>query len=338
MAQPAENPGGTFVTVRPAGTDSSFATHVYRNVRDSATGRTTLHDKPWMIVDHREKSPYRGSIYLTEGAIIMDPGPAGIGKGWNGPLRSRLMLAVSRDGGRTFGAPSLVADSAFGGNLAIGPAGTLEISYVRIKTKEGGADTVFHRRSSDGGATLEAREIVAAMTADTLLELAVLAVRPNGDLLDCWNQGIRTDDRNNRVQCAVKRSGGGWVRSQGVEAVVGPGVMTAWPAIVGTERNWYLLVYLVGRARTEVALFKSPDGVAFTKVATLASVGGLGVDRFCLSASTPCRRSRTDGFVVGDYVTLAAAPGRLAAAYILPRTSGARPDSAAVYVSTLREP
>ena len=106
--------------------------------------------------------------------------------------------------------------------------------------------------------------------------------------------------------------------------------------MVGTERGWYLMLYLAGVTQTEVALLHSVDGTAFKRVATLADAQ-LGVDKFCLTPATPCRRTRTDGFAIGDYVTLTAGDGRLAAAYVLPRPTGS-PAGAAIYVTVLDEP
>ena len=73
-------------------------------------------------------------------------------------------------------------------------------------------------------------------------------------------------------------------------------------------------------------------------ITILAANDSLGLDRMCLNAVTPCRRTRPETFSLGDYVALDAKGGRLAAAYVLPRRAGARPDSASIYVSVLAEP
>jgi hypothetical protein len=236
----------------------------------------------------------------------------------------------------------VVADSTnFGGYLAVDAAGHLHVAYMHIKTRDGAGDAMYYRRSTDGGTTFEPPVTVARMTADTLLELPALAARPNGALLLCWSQGVRTDERTNQVRCAAKPAGGAGGAARALQPVLPPGVVPAWPAAIGTERGWYLLLYLTGQSRTEVALFRSDDGSVFTPVETLATAEGLGLGRFCLVASTPCRRTRSDGFSIGDYVTLTAARGRLAAAYVLPRptpSGGAAPGGAAVYVTTLSEP
>ena len=340
LASKADAPplGGTFLSRFGSDTLSVTSVPVYRNFVDSAAGHRVLHDKPWLVVDHGERSPYRGSIYLSVGAVTAGLGPAGVNVNWT-LLGSQQLLAFSRDSGRTFSSPTVVADSsAFGGYLAVGPAGSLEIAYVRIKNREGAADAVFHRRSSDGGVTFEPPVIVVAMRGDTLLELPAIAVRPNGDLLACWSQGVRSDERSNQVRCAFRKLGEAWSAPYGIESALPPDVVPAWPAIVGTERGWYLMLYLVGAARTEVALFRSGALGAFSKIASLNVMDGLGADRFCVASATACRRTRKDAFAIGDYVALAASRGRLAAAYVLPRTSGPPGGGAAIYVTTLAEP
>jgi hypothetical protein len=253
-------------------------------------------------------------------------------------LGSQQLLAFSRDGGRTFSSPTLVADSsAFGGYLAVGPEGSLEITYVRIKNRDGAGDAVFHRRSTDGGVTFEPPLTVVSMKGDTLLELPTLAVRPNGDLLACWSQGTRADERSNQVHCAARTVGEAWSAPYDIAAALPPDVVPAWPAIVGTEQGWYLMLYLAGATRTEVALFHSDSLGAFSKIATLAVTDGLGSDRFCVASATACRRTRKDVFAIGDYVALAASRGRLAAAYVLPRPSGPAAGGAAIYVTTFAE-
>lgn len=329
--------GGTFLSRFSSDTPTVRSVPVYRNFVDSADGYRVLHDKPWLVVDHGERSPYRGSIYLSVGAVKAGLGPAGVNVNWT-MLGSQQLLAFSRDGGRTFSSPTVLADSsAFGGYLAVGPAGSLEITYVRIKNRDGAADAVFHRRSTDGGVTFEPPVTVVAMRGDTLLELPVVAARPNGDLMACWSQGVRTDERNNQVRCAVRKSGAAWTAPLGIESAIPPDVVAAWPAIVGTERGWYLMLYLVAAARTEVALFRGNALGDFSKIATLSVMDGLGADRFCVVSATACRRTRKDAFALGDYVTLTATRNRLAAAYVLPRTNGSG-GGAAIYVTTLAEP
>ena len=102
------------------------------------------------------------------------------------------------------------------------------------------------------------------------------------------------------------------------------------------------MTYVTGRTRTEVVLLRSADGATFSKVATLAAAEGLGNDRFCLTAVSTCHRKEKGKFSIGEYVSLDARRGRIAAAYVLPRpdsvSTRARRGTPAVYVTTLAEP
>jgi hypothetical protein len=104
LASKADAPplGGTFVSRFGSDIVSVTSVPVYRNFVDSAAGRRVLHDKPWLVVDHNERSPYRGSIYISVGAVTAGLGPAGVNVNWT-LLGSQQLLAFSRDGGRTFG-------------------------------------------------------------------------------------------------------------------------------------------------------------------------------------------------------------------------------------------
>jgi hypothetical protein len=330
---------GVFLSRVPGGFDSATAVPAFVNSRDSATGATTMYDKDWLIVDRRADSPRRGTVYLSTGAIVMAALPDKLGNPWQGPLVSRIDLRASDDGGLTFGPTVTVsADSAFSAQLAVTTGGALEVTYARLVDKRGAAMGVFHRRSTDGGATFGPEAPVAVMTGDTLLDSPVLAGRPNGDLLACWSEGNRADDRSNQVRCATRPAGGSWSASRPVDPALPAGVAEAWPALAGTDRGWYLGQFVVTASRTEFVLYRSDDGAAFERVGVLGAVDGVGLDHFCTNAVTPCRRSRPDGFTQGDYTALSVSGERLAAAFVLPRVLAPTPDSGAVHVTVMPEP
>src|SRR2546428_6697275 len=52
--------GGTFLSRFAIDSAAVTSVPVYRNSIDSAARRRVLHDKPWMVVDHRDRSPRRG--------------------------------------------------------------------------------------------------------------------------------------------------------------------------------------------------------------------------------------------------------------------------------------
>jgi hypothetical protein len=317
MADASPDPGGTYVSRGAGETGPLTAVEPYRNSADSVTGMQMLFDKPWMVVDHGKKSPYRGSIYLINSGLVMDPGPIGIGLGWKGPMQSRLMLSASRDSGRSFSPPILVADSAFGATLAVGPDGALGMAYVALRNKQGGGDSIVFRRSLDGGVTIGPPEPIGVMTADTVAELPVLASRPNGEFLSCWAQGIRKEGQGNQVRCAIRSTEGGWRPIRGLDSLFGAGITPAWPAVAGSERGWYLMVYLARADRVGLALFGSRDGLTFDQLVA-PTWAGVAADRFCLARGALGACTRPDVFSIGEYTALTASGGKLAMAYVLP--------------------
>lgn len=331
---------GTFVSRLPAPGGEPGAVLAFENFKDPRNGSDIFFDKPWMAADRLDGSPYRGSVYVSAGAIVLGATPKTLGSTLPSVPPTSVRLAISRDTGRTFLPLTLVADSAFAAQLAVTPGeGALDVTYDRLVTPTGSARSVYHRRSTDGGATFGPELVVATVGGDTLLDLPVLAARPNGDLLSCWSQGVRSVAGSNQVRCAVRPAKGEWTSARMVDSNRALTSAEAWPAIVGTERGWYLLQYVVDSSRTEVVLYASTDGAAFSRVAVLATIDGVGTDRFCLNSVADCRRTPGGtAFVPGDYVTLAASGGRMAAAYVLPRRAEVVGDSAMVHVSVMEEP
>jgi hypothetical protein len=335
---------GTFLSrlpLAPAQLGPTRVAAVYLHTIDSIARRRVIYDKPWLVVDHQPRSPNRGAIYISSAAMTTGMGIAGGGREWT-IYASRLVLSSSRDGGRSFAAPVVVADSAFGGELAIGADGALETAYLHITNTDGAGNAIFHRRSTDGGRTFAPAVDVVRLRGDTILDLPTFAARPNGDVMSCWSQWAPSDESHGQVRCATRRAGASWSAPQAIAPALPAGTVAGWPAVVGTERGWYLMTYVAGRTRTEVALFRSVDGAAFSRVATLATAEGLGIDRFCLATATACQRRSKGKFSIGDYVSIDARAGRIAAAFVLPRpdsaSSRARRGTRAVYVATLAEP
>src|SRR5439155_24127083 len=122
------NGGGIFVgRWAPGDTGFGRSVEVVPNRTNQATGEMIVHDRPWMLVDRNERSPYRGTIYLTVGTrpILPAKGLAPAPTGWN------VVLSTSKDDGRTFTAARPIVDSAMYGHLAIGAGGALEMVYPR---------------------------------------------------------------------------------------------------------------------------------------------------------------------------------------------------------------
>ena len=86
--------------------------------------------------------------------------------------------------------------------------------------------------------------------------------------------------------------------------------------MAATHGAWWLLSYQADSTTTRVLLSRSADGRTFIVRDTLASLP-LPLTGFCADPMLPCRAD-LHRFTPGDYVALAAAPRRLAAAYVLP--------------------
>ena len=242
-------------------------------------------------------------------------------------------FAVSRDDGRTFAPPRRIADSAFPADLAVSPSGSLEVVYSQ---SVGGGSAIVHLRSTDAGASFEPPARIATAGTRRSVGGPMVAARPNGELMACWAETSPAAVRRDRLRCAERRAGSDWAEGKSLAVSLPANAAYALPALVGTARAWYLLLYLIESAWTEVAVFRSTGRVDFSKLETLATAPGLGLSQWCLTRE--CKLSRHDRFTPGDYAALAGSGGRLAAAYVLPRSGGPLFGSAAVHVSLLTEP
>lgn len=328
--------GGIIVSRRAKG-DSSFGVPVQVMPDQLIPGadRALSYDKPWMTIDRHPSSPHNGTVYVIAGALDLKL-PA---RSWSTTpidMSDIVMLGldftVSRDDGQSFGPPRRVADSVFGADLAVSPTGSLEVVYPKIT---GGTSAISHLRSTDGGVTFEPPVEVVTANPGSTVGGPLVARRPDGDLMVCWSE-TSAERAIPRLRCAERRPGGGWASATAHGVVVPLGTTFAFPTLVGTAKAWYLLIHLIDSTRTEVALFRSLGGGAFSRVATLATIPGLGLPQWCFARQ--CRFERADLFMPGDYAALGVAGGQLAAAYVLPRPGGSLFGRAAVYLSTITEP
>ncbi len=307
-------PGGVYLSRRnPTGPGPWRTTRVVANAIDSALGVAAIIDKPVLLVDHGAASGHAGSLYLSWGATLLKPAA---------DLQSKPYLVASRDAGVTFAPPRQLAPSGFGATFVAGPSGALDGLLLRPIGMQAAANALAHLRSTDGGRTVGTADTLVVTRGDTVLELPALGARPDGSLLVCWPQGPAKDEHANLVRCARRARGDRLGAPSDLDPRALGGATPAWPAIVGTERAWYVLLYLAGKTSTDVALLRSADGARFERVATLATLGGIGADRFCLRSATRCRREPGHGFIIGDYVSLSAAGNRLAAVYVVPASAG----------------
>jgi hypothetical protein len=316
-------PGGIYLSRwNPGAPGLLRAALIGPNGWDAALQARSGADKPAMIVDHGPRSPHRGSVYVSWSALAMVRTPD--------TLATRGMLSYSRDGGTTFTAPRRVADSAFSVAMALGPSGALDLAYTDMIGNEAAGHRLRAIRSTDGGQSFGPPLLVARLSGDTVLQSPTIATHPNGDALACWTHCPRQEGRLTRIRCRA-RAGDAWQPPIDGGGGDPGGAVAGWPALVATSRGWSLLLYLSRATETEVAVFRSPDGRRFVKLATLAVARGLGSDRFCVRAIGPCR---PDALQVGHYVSLAVAGDRLVAAFILPRSDQVA-ESGGVFVGVI---
>src|SRR5262249_52936284 len=142
-----------------------------------------------------------------------------------------------------------------------------------------GASAIVHLRSVDGGTTFGPEATVSTAPNGTVLGSAMIAARPNGELLACWSESPAGGTGARRLACAERRSGAWGRPTLGLPL---PARTTfEFPVLAGSDRAWYLLVHLIDSTRTDVVLERSDGRSDFTPVARLASIPGLGRSRWC---------------------------------------------------------
>lgn len=345
--------GGVFVSRGPYGQAVWTSAAVFFDEFDSVADQRLINDKTWIAVDHGKTSRYRGSLYATVGLRHITSCVGGpyespettlcIRGGRSAVLGWDLQFAFSRDGGRTFSIPQTVDDDSAAGFVTVEPSGAVDIIDDRSSTKFIIAGTsLIQRRSTDGGLTFGPVITIARAKASDVMGLPTVAVRPNGDLLVCWQEGIFGDPRTAEIRCATRASGRQWTHPVTVGPAAGSNVIAGFPAAVGTARGWYLLLYMAGQNRTDVSLLGSSDGRSFSPLSVLKAADGLGRDKICITLWEDCGEEMPNlpgsKFLPGHYLGLSASKGRLAAAYTLPSQQSGQPTESSVYVTTLEEP
>lgn len=128
-------------------------------VVDHVNTAIPFEDKPWVGVDRASESAHRGNVYVAWTRFDV--------YGSNDPAhRSRIMVARSRDGGRTFSTPHEISDETgdaldSDGTLegvvpVVGPAGEVYIAW-------GGPKGIVIDKSTDGGWTFGKDRIVTSL-------------------------------------------------------------------------------------------------------------------------------------------------------------------------------
>jgi hypothetical protein len=278
-------------------------------------------DKPWLAVDRGRLSPLRGAVYASWHHNRPDPATR--------TVHSTFHVAASPDGGTTWGAPVQVAE-AFSGQVAAGTDGRVHVIF-------GARDTgvLLHAAADPGALAFAAPDTVAALAPGRRYDVPHLLVLPGDTLLVCWAEADTGSARYD-ARCARSAGGGRWDPPAAVQPGLPAGAALGFPVTAAHGAGVWLLAYRAGPDSTEVVLYRSADGGRRFVQAEVLGARALGLGRFCLAAGAPCRRAAPgEAFFPGDYFGLAAAPGRVAAAFVLPE--GDDPAGrATVHVSVVR--
>ena len=184
-------------------------------------------------------------------------------------------------------------DSIHQVQLAVRPNGTLDAVW-----RQAPKHRIVHASSSDGGATFSKVAPIADEEEKGTGELPSLTATAKNALLVAWAT------RGN-VFVAV-HSSDKWSAARPLGGRLPDGVRLTHPAVAATADALWVMAYLTepSLARVRVVLYRSADGgTNWEEHATLAT------------------RKRVKGerwMAPGDYVGLAAAKGKVYAAYVLP--------------------
>jgi hypothetical protein len=236
-------------------------------------------------------------------------------------IRVELLLAVSRDGGRTYGAPVLLdtrVAAGFGGlaenaQVVVRPDRTVDVVW---NGRRHGRPLILHAWSADGGASFSAPETVVRLRPDASLVGVVtsLAVSPRGRLAVCWQQA-RSPDRNDpRVACTVRARRGGWGPPQAI--LPGNGDRQYLPAAAFQGERLWAAAYVSNTASTRLVAVRG-EGRHFGHPITV-NRWPVPSERICAAPDGGvfgCPEGQT---FIGDYIGMVAAGRRVVVAYIQP--------------------
>jgi hypothetical protein len=287
-------------------------------------------DKGWMTTDTSPKSPYKNSVYIFWSLLAdMNDQRADV---------SDIRFIYSRDGGKTFSASQQIAKSGYEVQTVVRSDGTLDAIWVE---KRWNAQSLLHVTSKDGGKSFSQPQPIVTLANNAQLDIASLSVAANGELIVAWMQRENRIAPNACGDAHIEYSiyaNGAWSSPQVLDSQLPRDSLLGLPAVGATINAFWALGYFADKHSTRVLLYRAPLSThRFSRYATLAtrkfgkegfSVGWLGCNQSEKSAAPP--------FFPGDYVTLAGARNRLAAAYTLPREdNGKFPSISTLYISKI---
>jgi hypothetical protein len=280
-----------------------------------------LGDKTSLAIDNSPTSPHRGTIYATWTGF--DPSPG-------------LVIAVSRDGGRTFEPSTVVIEGAKPyGNVTVRPDGRVDIVVnAGDGTPESPNPRIEHVVSDDGGRTFSQPDAVREVGEGVWVDLPTIAAASDGTVMACWNESTPTT--NVRAYCATTKDDEGWSEPINVDDSPSATGMVGLPDVSSNKDGFWVAAFRTD-AQTEVVLYNSKGaGQPFEPVETLAT-RSFGADETCIgvASDTPCRYDfKQKKFNPTDYLSISAVDQRVAVAFTL--TLGNDPvEFATTYVKTI---
>lgn len=277
-------------------------------------------DKPWIAID--TASPRRGTAYLAWS--VND-------QRLDGTEFATLLVATSRDGGKTYRRPVVVAPKARSlegleqySQIAVRPDGTVDLIW---NARRGVRTVILHASSTNGGASFGVPERVYTLPAKTtpLGLVTSLAVSPSGRLAVCWSGSTREKAFVPRIGCSLSTAGG-W--SAAVTPFTDSRMQYLPAAAFEGERLW-IASYEGSATSTRVVVASSDDGQTFGDSVVLAQ-RPYGRSRICAPHPPDCTPRQR---FVGDYIGAVATTGTVWVDYVLPVAGATTPKR--VYVATL---
>ncbi|HEY7329794.1 MAG TPA: sialidase family protein [Gemmataceae bacterium] len=265
-------------------------------------------DKEWLAVD-QSRGKRRGTLYVAWSRLDEEQ------------QRWELLCAALPLGAKQFTASVRLGepldlksgiDHVHQVQLAVRPDGTLDAVWRMSPTNQ-----LVHASSQDGAKTFSKPMPISDADDGVQGRSPSLTATPDGNLFVAWvNKG--------RVCYSVFVSGR-WLPPQRVADDPSEGSRLSHPAAAATRDALWMLVYRRENdpARVQVVLYRSPDR-------------GKSWKEHRIIARREFRDGRASRFSPGDYIGLAAAKGRVYAAYILPGDNQERP-APQLYVSIVDE-
>jgi hypothetical protein len=262
-------------------------------------------DKPWLTID-TTGGAFDGTAYTV---WIRD---------YLGVDRHELLVAVSKDQGRTYGAPVLLDQSSEAelagldelAEVAVRPDGTVDVVW---NGRRNGQPLILHAWSTDGGASFSAPERVVQLRPDASPEGTVtsLAVSRSGRLAVCWQQARFLDPNDSQVACTETDRHGEWGSPQ--EILPGNGDRQYLPAATFEGERLWVAAYVSSATSTRVVAVRD-EGQHFGHPITINS-WSIPSERICAPQPPVCAEG---GTFIADYIGMVAAGGHKVVAYVQP--------------------